>query len=59
MDFSLQVSLHGSMISSLKGTVQQKLTRVISYIRRQVALNRWYFIFKIKGNLIFKLQKTV
>jgi hypothetical protein len=48
------------IVNSLKGTVQRKLTGDVSYINRGLpfALNTWYFIFKFKGNLLFKLKKN-
>jgi hypothetical protein len=52
--------LNKYVVNSLKGTFQQKLTGDVSYINRGLpfALNTWYFIFKFKGNLLFKLKKN-
>jgi hypothetical protein len=39
----------------LKGIVQRDLTVAK---RNHLMLNRWYFMFKFKGNLLFQLLKT-
>jgi hypothetical protein len=43
-----------------KATVQQKLTGVKSVNLKgfPFAVNSWYFIFRYKGNLLFKSLKT-
>jgi hypothetical protein len=47
-------------IPLLKVLSSEKIRRLkmVSAERFSFALNRWYFIFQFKGNLLFKLQKT-
>jgi hypothetical protein len=52
--------LNNTLLLTIKGTVQQKLTKIESGIHRGLpfAWNCWYFVFTFIRNLLLKSQKT-